>query len=292
MAAQPRPTVRRKRLGVMLRRLRTTAGVTMEQAADRIDGDKSKISRVENGHLGIRRLELEALAVLYGVDDPAVVAGLTALARQSSTKGWWQQYSKDLRPEFQERLDLEGDAARIHLFQPLLVPGLLQTAEYAREVIGRVEKSAAEGEVEQWVRMRLARQEILGRDGAAPQLVCVLDEAVLRRMVGGPATMLGQLRKLVDVGNPPELSIQVVPFAHGWHAGLDGAFGIYSYPDPLELDIVSVDYLDGVLHLEDDATAETYRRSFDQLRASALSSQQSRELILGIMRDLAPGVDQ
>ncbi|MBW1601629.1 helix-turn-helix domain-containing protein [Streptomyces sp. JJ66] len=285
MPSKPRPTVRPKRLGAVLRRLRRNANVSMEEAAQRIDGDKPKISRIENGRMSAKRLEVEALLELYGVTDAQTVNALTTLSRQTRKKGWWQQYSGELDPDFQERLDLEDDAARIHTYQPLLVPGLLQTPEYAKEVIQRVEKAATAEEVAKWVDMRMARQEIFKRP-TPPQFVCVLDEAVLRREVGSRGTLAAQLGRLVEVNSPPELTIQVIPFAQGWHAGLDGAFSVYSYPDPLDLDVVSVDYLDGALYLEEDASVEKYRRAFDQLRASALSSQQSIDLISRLARDL------
>jgi hypothetical protein len=265
--------------------MRLAASIKMEEAAQRIDGDKPKVSRIENGRMGVRRLEIEALLELYGVTEPQTVAALVALSRESRKKGWWHQYSENLNPDFHERLDLEDDAARIHTYQPLLIPGLLQTPEYAREVIRRVEKSAPSDQVEQWLEMRMARQQLLTRPHPA-QFICVLDESVLHRQIGGPQVLASQLEKLIAVSSPPELSVQVVPFGHGWHAGLDGAFSIYSYPDPLELDVVSVDYLDGVLYLEEDASVERYRRAFDQLRASALPSRQTTDLISRLARDL------
>ncbi|MDT0446761.1 helix-turn-helix domain-containing protein [Streptomyces johnsoniae] len=277
--------MRLRRLGAKLRRLREAAGIKMDAAAQRIDGDKPKISRIENGRMSIRRLELEALLELYGVTDQSTVAALSTMLKQTRRKGWWHQYSQDLDPDFEERLDLEDDAVRILAFQPLLVPGLLQTEEYAEAVIRSAERSASDGEIGKWVSMRMARQAILTRE-EAPQLVCVVDEAVLHRQIGGPAALAGQLRRLCDVSAPPELSIQVVPFGQGWHAGLDGGFSVYSYPDPLHLDVVTVDYLDGALYLEDDSSVERYRRAFDQVRASALSSRQSMSLISRLARDL------
>ncbi|MEV1012085.1 helix-turn-helix transcriptional regulator [Streptomyces sp. NPDC049881] len=284
MATQPRPTVRLRRLGAKLRRLREDAGVKMDAAAREIDGDKPKISRIENGRMFIRRLEMEALLRLYGVTDERTLAAMGTMLRQTRRKGWWHQQSQDLDPTFQERLDLEDDAVRILAFQPSLVPGLLQTAEYAEAVIRSAERSASEDEIAKWISMRMTRQEILTRD-SPPQLVCVIDEAVLHRQIGSPAILAGQLHRLREINSPPELSIQVVPFGQGWYAGLDGGFSIYSYPDPLHLDVVTADYLDGTLYLEEDASVERYRRAFDQVRASALSSQQSMSLIARLARD-------
>ncbi|MFE6917787.1 helix-turn-helix domain-containing protein [Streptomyces rubiginosohelvolus] len=284
MPSHPRPTVRRRRLGAELKRLREKAGVRMEEAAERIGGDKPKISRQENGRQGVSKLEIEALLALYGVSDERLRTALTTLAREGRRKGWWAQYSDILPAGFQERLSIESDAARILTFQPMLVPGLLQTVEYATEVIRSVDKDVTEEERDSYIEVRKARQEIFTRDNP-PQYVCLLDEAVLRREVGGPAVMVAQLDKILEMNNPPKLTIQVVPFSQGWHAGADGAFNIYSYPDPMDLDVVNLDYLDGALYLEEDQPVGRYQLAFDELRATALASRQSVELISAVKRE-------
>ncbi|KFK86925.1 DNA-binding protein [Streptomyces sp. JS01] len=284
MPSHPRPTVRRRRLGAELKRLREKAGVRMEEAAERIGGDKPKISRQENGRQGVSKLEIEALLALYGVSDDRLRTALTTLAREGRRKGWWAQYSDILPAGFQERLSIESDAARILTFQPMLVPGLLQTVEYATEVIRSVDKDVTEEERDSYIEVRKARQEIFTRDNP-PQYVCLLDEAVLRREVGGPAVMAAQLDKILEMNNPPKLTIQVVPFSQGWHAGADGAFNIYSYPDPMDLDVVNLDYLDGALYLEEDQPVGRYQLAFDELRATALASRQSMELISAVKRE-------
>ncbi|MFJ5867487.1 helix-turn-helix domain-containing protein [Streptomyces parvus] len=284
MPSHPRPTVRRRRLGAELKRLREKAGVRMEEAAERIGGDKPKISRQENGRQGVSKLEIEALLVLYGVSDDRLRTALTTLAREGRRKGWWAQYSDILTAGFQERLSIESDAARILAFQPMLVPGLLQTVEYATEVIRSVNKTATEEEIDSYVEVRKSRQEIFARE-SPPQYLCLLDEAVLRREVGGPAVMAAQLDKILEMNNPPKLTIQVVPFAQGWHAGADGPFNVYSYPDPMDLDVVNLEYLDGALYLEEDESVERYQLAFDELRAAALTSRQSMELISAVKRE-------
>ncbi|WP_432152008.1 helix-turn-helix domain-containing protein [Streptomyces sp. bgisy029] len=286
MPSHPRPTVRRRRLGAELKRLRERAGVRMEDAAERIGGDKPKISRQENGRQGVSKLEIEALLELYRVSDDRLWTALITLAREGRRKGWWAQYSDILPAGFQGRLSIESDAARILTFQSMLVPGLLQTAEYATEVIRAAGKSATEDQIKSYIEVRASRQEILARDNP-PQYVCLLDEAVLRREVGGPAVMAGQLGKILEVNNPPRLTIQVVPLSQGWHAGADGAFNIYSYPDPMDLDVVNLDYLDGALYLEEDLPVERYQLAFDELRAAALASRQSMELVSSVRREFA-----
>ncbi|MFJ9979982.1 helix-turn-helix domain-containing protein [Streptomyces cyaneofuscatus] len=286
MPSHPRPTVRRRRLGAELKRLREKAGVSMEDAAERIGGDKPKISRQENGRQGVSKLEIEALLALYRVSDERLRTALTTLAREGRRKGWWAQYSDILPAGFQERLSIESDAARILTFQSMLVPGLLQTAEYATEVIRAAGKTATEDQLKSYIEVRASRQEIFARDNP-PQYVCLLDEAVLRREVGGPTVMAAQLGKILEVNNPPKLTIQVVPLSQGWHAGADGAFNIYSYPDPMDLDVVNLDYLDGALYLEEDLPVERYQLAFDELRATALASRQSMELVSSVRREFA-----
>ncbi|MFI1187064.1 helix-turn-helix domain-containing protein [Streptomyces californicus] len=286
MASHPRPTVRRRRVGAELKRLREKAGVRMEDAAERIGGDKPKISRQENGRQGVSKLEIEALLELYGVSDDRLRTALITLAREGRRKGWWAQYSDILPAGFQERLSIESDAARILAFQPMLVPGLLQTVEYATEVIRSVDKEATEEQLASYIEVRRSRQEIFTRDNP-PQFVCLLDEAVLHREVGGPAVMADQLGKILEISNPPKLTIQVVPFAEGWHAGADGAFNIYSYPDPMDLDVVNLDYLDGALYLEEDKPVERYQLAFDELRTASLSTKKSMEVVSSVQKEFA-----
>ncbi len=258
----------------------------MEDAAERIGGDKPKISRQENGRQGVSKLEIEALLELYRVSDDRLRTALTTLAREGRRKGWWAQYSDILPAGFQERLSIESDAARILTFQSMLVPGLLQTTEYATEVIRAAGKSQTEEQIKSYIEVRASRQEILARPNP-PQYVCLLDEAVLRREVGGPAVMVRQLDKILEVNNPPRLTIQVVPLSQGWHAGADGAFNIYSYPDPMDLDVVNLDYLDGALYLEEDLPVERYQLAFDELRAAALASRHSMKLVSSVRQGFA-----
>lgn len=285
MPTGQRPTVRKQRLGNELRRLRVAARKSMEEAGERIGGDKTKISRMETGKQGVSKTELEALLDLYDVTEAQVRTALETIRAQRRKKNWWQQYGEILAPGFQERLSIEADAVQVMAYQPFLVPGLLQTQDYAAESIRRVETSAAQEQIASYVSVRMERQNILQGEHA-PQYVCVLDEAVLHREVGGPSVMAAQLRHLVEIDNPPKLSIQVIPFNQGWHSGLDGGFTIYSYPDPMDLDVVNLDYLDGALYLEEDGPVAKYRLAFDQLRSSALSSRQSKDLISHVARDL------
>ncbi|WP_103532485.1 helix-turn-helix transcriptional regulator [Streptomyces sp. SM11] len=283
--AHPEPKVRKKRLGSELRRLREESGVSLQQAGETIDGDKTKMSRIENGRQGLRPLELKTLLDMYQVDLPMREA-LLALQRQSKQKGWWSQHSDKLKPDFQERLTLESDAVRIYAYQSVVVPGLLQIDAYAEAVIrGTGSKRMTDEEVRTLVDLRLARQAIFDRDDA-PQYLCILDESVLHRQVGGPAVTAAQLRNLVEASDRPGIAVQVIPYAQGAYVGMDGPFTVYSYPDPMELDVVGLDNLDGGLYLEETGAVENYRSAFDQLRAAALSSRQSMDVISRVARDL------
>ncbi|MEU3577757.1 helix-turn-helix transcriptional regulator [Streptomyces globisporus] len=244
--AHPEPKVRKKRLGSELRRLREESGIGLQQAGETVDGDKTKMSRIENGRQGLRPLELKTLLDMYQVDPPMREA-LLALQRQSKQKGWWSQHSDKLKPDFQERLTLESDAVRIYAYQSVVVPGLLQTDAYAEAVIrGTGSKRMSDEEVRTLVDLRLARQAIFDRDDA-PQYLCILDESVLHRQVGGPAVTAAQLRNLVEVSDRPGIAVQVIPYSQGAYVGMDGPFTVYSYPDPMELDVVGLDNLDGGL---------------------------------------------
>ncbi|MFI0145208.1 DUF5753 domain-containing protein [Streptomyces globisporus] len=161
-----------------------------------------------------------------------------------------------------------------------------QTDAYAEAVIrGTGSKRMSDEEVRTLVDLRLARQAIFDRDDA-PQYLCILDESVLHRQVGGPAVTAAQLRNLVEVSDRPGIAVQVIPYSQGAYVGMDGPFTVYSYPDPMELDVVGLDNLDGGLYLEETGAVENYRSAFDQLRAAALSSRQSMDVISRAARDL------
>lgn len=285
MSADQRPTVRAQRLGSELRRLREEACVDTGTAVERLGGGRSKLSKIETGKQPVTKAELEVLLNLYGVVDSKVITALDALRATRRRPGWWDQYGALVGPQLRERLTIERDAVKIFCYQPLLIPGLLQTPEYARTVNLGVERDASEEQIESLTQMRMARQEILRRE-SPPQYVCILDEAVLRRTVGGAAVMGAQLKHLLGMISPPQVSVQVVPFNQGWHAGLDGPFTVYAYPDPMNLDVVALEYLDGALYLEENRAVDRYRLAFDELRAAALSSRQSIEMISRIARDL------
>ncbi|MHC5906125.1 helix-turn-helix domain-containing protein [Streptomyces sp. S6] len=286
MPARPRPTVRRRRLGAELKRLHEEARVSMDDAGEHIDGDKTKISRIENGRQGIRPLEIKALLALFGVQDEKVQTALLTLAREAKQKGWWRQYKarEPLPDRFEERLTLEWDAVRIYAFQGAVVPGLLQTEAYAESVIRATSKRATEEQVQEAVSFRMRRQGIFDRP-ESPKYFCILDQAALHHEVGGPKVMAQQLWKLIEASERPGISVQVIPFEQGGYSSMDRAFTIYSYPEEMALDVVGMEYHGGALYLEEDDAVEGYKTVFDHVRTSALSSRQSMELIAQTARD-------
>ncbi|ARQ69160.1 helix-turn-helix domain-containing protein [Streptomyces marincola] len=285
MARRP-VTVRRYLLGMELRRLRMTAGVKQETAALHVDMDDSKLSRVENGTSPISKPELVELLKLYGVreGEHELFDFLVALYREARKRGWWYQQRGVIPPSVQQLIELESSATSMFQFSLTVVPGLLQTENYARALISAFPVPAP-GSVEKAVEVRMTRQRILAED-AAPQLVCVLDEAALRRQVGGPRVQAEQLRKLVTISDPPRLTVQVVPYSQGVHAGMDGGFKLFSYPDPFNLEFAFVEYLDGRIFVEGDGQVDAFTRTADLLRTQALSSDDSLDLIARIAEDL------
>lgn len=266
-----------------LRRLRERAQVSQFAAAEAIDGSDTKISRLEAGKTGLNRLELVALLDLYGVGDEEFRAGLLELNRTSRKRGWWQQRSDVLTPQLQELVELESTASQIFEYEAVLIPGLFQTEEYAHSVISGF-PPPHHPPVDEGVRIRMERQQLLARDDA-PRIFCVLDEAVLRRQVGGPQVMAAQLRKLVAVNNPPQLTIQVVPYRAGAHAGTDGSFRLFTYPAPAGMDLCFLEQKASRLFIEEEADLESYRIAAEHLRTQALSSPDSMKMISGLASD-------
>ncbi|MGK5545429.1 helix-turn-helix domain-containing protein [Streptomyces sp. URMC 127] len=284
MGQQAQRTARRRKLGAALRDARVSAGVTVAQAAKAIDGDNSKVSRVETGCQRITRLQLNALMDLYGVRRKKTRDWLTALASEERKKNWWSQYHEMLPGGFKETLLLENDAAKIEVYQPEVVPGLLQIPDYARTVMAGAPDPPTEEQLDFYVRFRMERQRIFTREDP-PQYVCLLQEGVLHEQWESPAVMAAQLRRLVAASRSPHITIQIIPFARNRYACTGGAFNIYSYPDPMDLEVVHIALLDGELYLEDDDQVAKYRKAFRNIQASALSAQHSIELITSIAND-------
>jgi transcriptional regulator with XRE-family HTH domain len=276
------PTVRRRRLGIELRRLREDAGLTIEQVAGALECSDSKISRIETGQVGATPRDVRDMLQLYGVAGQRRDALLHS-AREARQRDWWQAYSDTLIVPL---VGMEAAASSIRIYETLLVHGLFQTRRYAGTVIRTVRPDLRPEEVERWVEFRMARQSLLARD-TPPALSAVLDEALLRRPVGGPAAMGEQLHHLARVAALPTVTLQVLPFAAGHHAGMSGAFTIFSFPEPDGPDVVYLEHTKSDLYLESEEEIRRYASAFDQLRAMALPPDDSIAFLVALAGSLA-----
>jgi transcriptional regulator with XRE-family HTH domain len=270
--------VLRMRLGGQLRRLREAAGITPEEAGFEIRASRSKISRLENGRVKLKNRDVTDLLIVYGVTDEAVRKQFLTLVMQSNVPDWWGEYSDILPGWFENYLGLEAAAATIRSFEVQFVNGLFQTADYARAVTGLGRKAAHGDEVERWVRLRLKRQELLTRPDP-PNVWSVMDEAVLRRPAGGAAVMRAQYRHLIEVAELPHVTLQVIPFARGAHAGESGSFTVLRFEERDLPDVVYLEQLTHAVYLEQRSDVERYLEVVDEISGEALTPDETTRLI-------------
>jgi hypothetical protein len=280
------PTVRRMVLGAQLRRLRIAADLTREQAAEAIRASEWKIHRLENGQVGFKERDIEDLLVLYGVTDPAEVKGFVDMVHEANEPGWWHHYANVLPSWFRAYVDLESAATLIRTFESQLVPGLLQTADYVRAVIGGAHMDSSAEEVESRVALRLERQALLTRPGRGrPRLWAVVDEAVLRRPVGGPKVMRGQLDRLIEVSSWPNVTLQVLPLAEGAHPTMVGAFSILRFEDSELPDVVYIEHLTNALYLDKPDDVDRYYHVMENICVRGAEPRRTPELLARIIED-------
>jgi transcriptional regulator with XRE-family HTH domain len=260
------PTVRRRRLSGELRRLRDQAQLTIDDVAEKLACSASKISRIETGHVSVTPRDTREMLKLYGV-EPNQLEALVQLAKEARKKGWWHSYNEVFTGAF---VGLEAETSSLRAYQALLIPGLLQTEDYMRAVIRAARPDATEAHVEKRVKARLARQRLL-TDLDPPRYWAVIDEAVLCRTVGGPKVMHAQLNWLIARASLPHVTIQVLPFSAGAHAGMEGPFLILGFPEQADPDVVYVDNTTTGIYLEEPAEILRYTLMFDHLRAAALA---------------------
>ncbi|MEU6346336.1 helix-turn-helix transcriptional regulator [Streptomyces sp. NPDC046977] len=276
------PAVRRRKIGSELRRLRDTAGLTSGEVALRVGWHQSKVSRIETGRSGVRPEDVTALLDAYDVRDQRLRDMLAALAGgEGARRGWWHEYREELPDTYRDFISLETDACRARTLETTVVPGLLQTPDYARELTRSVLPHLGPRQIATLVDVRIARQAVL-RASPPLELWAVLDEAVLRRRVGGPEVMAAQLSHLVELGSLPHVHLQVLPFSAGGHIGVTGPFVIFSFPRIADLDVVVLDQLTSSLYLDQEEDIRAYGAAFNRLRSHALSSEQSLTFISGI----------
>jgi transcriptional regulator with XRE-family HTH domain len=277
-------TVLRMLLGSRLRRLREAAGITPEDAGYEIRASRSKISRLENGRVRLKSRDMTDLLTLYGVTDESLQSKFLALVRQSNTPDWWAKYSDILPDWFETYLGLETAAATIRSFEVQFVHGLFQTEDYARAVTRLRRKTAPADEIERRVALRLKRQDLISRPDP-PRIWSVMDEAVLRRPVGGPAMMRAQFRHLLEVAELPQVTLQVVPFASGAHAGESGSFTVLRFEERDLPDVVYIEQLTGAIYLDQRSDAEHYLEVVDELSSEALTPAGTTRFIEQVARE-------
>ncbi|MFJ1873765.1 helix-turn-helix domain-containing protein [Streptomyces chartreusis] len=281
------PAVRRRKLGAELRALRTGAGLTSGEAARLAGWHQSKVSRIETGASGVKPADVRLLLDVYGVEDAQLRELLLVLAGSDEGGGrhhWWHAYRGVLPPTYRDFISLESRARAMRTLETSVVPGLLQTPEYARAVtraaVGGLDGDA-DDRLDALVAVRLARQDVLRADPPL-KLSAVLDEAVLRREIGGPEVMARQLGRLMEAAQLPQVRLQVLPFGAGEHVGITGPFVIFSFSSTSDLDVVVLDHLTSSLYLERKEDLQAYTEAFNTLRIHALSPEESLDYIAAL----------
>src|SRR5215469_2188602 len=280
------PTIRRRRLGIDLRRLRDANGLKLEEVAGALGVAPSTLSRIETGKAPTKSAYLNQMLQMYGVTDPGHRQVLVDMAREGHRKGWWAAYDDVLPSGFDIYVGLEAETAAIRSYEISVVHGLLQTADYARAVLSEMFPRHTSKQIDRLVDLRMARQHRLD-DEPPLELWAILDEAVIRRTVGGPAVMSRQLRHLVAEADRPGMTMQVLPFSCGAHAAHGGPFTILAFPDRSDSEVAYVESVAGYIYLEKDRDVRARSEAFDRLRAAALSPGASVDLIAQVARDLA-----
>ena len=270
MPAGGKPTVRSRRVGTELRRLREAAGVTTAQAAELLSCSPAKISRIENGIVSVRVVDLRLLLDRYGDEDQEHRAYLERLARESNKRGWWQDYGDTIPPYYADFIGLEADASYIKTWEPTTVPGLLQTPEYARAVMLANPAMVSPDKLENFIGIRRERQARL-EQGTDARFDAVIWEVALITTVGSDETQRGQLSRLLDLMTRPNISVQVLPLEAGDQASMSGSFVMFSFGSERSVSTVFVENLTSSQYLEMDQELRGYTLVFDALRSAALS---------------------
>jgi Domain of unknown function (DUF5753)/Helix-turn-helix domain len=278
------PTVLRMILARQLQALREQAGMTYDQAAQAIYSSEWTIRRMERAEGGLKPLTVKSLLQAYGVTDPAEIDAFLALARDASKPGWWHSYDDVLPSWFRTAVGLEESASLIRAYEPQVVPGLLQTEGYIRAITVASLPAASEDFAERAVALRLARQHLLARP-EPPGYWVVLDETVLRRPIGGRKVMRAQLERLLDAAAQPKVTVQVIPFAAGWHPALYGMFNIFRFPAEQLPDIVYTETLTGAYYLNKPDESARYTEALDRMSAQAASPQGTLTILHEILKE-------
>ena len=284
-------TVPRRQLGRHLRDLRGQARLTVRAASAALEWSEAKLWRIETGQTSMRSLDVEQMCRIYGAPADQTTS-LMALAKETKARGWWLSYSDVINEGFDVYIGLEEAAARLSIYGAEFVPGLLQTTDYARALMTSGHGESDPAEIERRVQLRIARQTLLTRVTNPPELRVVLNEAILRRPIGGGKVMAGQLDHLVEAGTLPNVSIRVTPFAIGLHQGVvSGPFIMLEFPvnsngQPSEPTTIYVDSFTGALFLDKPSEIGQYGDAFTDIWAAASGEPESRDVIARAAREL------
>ncbi|WP_327117568.1 helix-turn-helix domain-containing protein [Streptomyces sp. NBC_01341] len=282
MPTNVNPTVRRRRLGQELRRLREIKGMTAEEVAERLLVSQSKISRLENGRRSISQRDVRDLCGVYEVEDHRVVDSLMQMAKDSRQQGWWHAFG-DI--PYSVYIGLETDAESLRVYEPQVVPGLLQTRGYAEALITGALPEAPPADIEKRVNVRARRQDRVNAPEHPLRLWAVIDESALRRQVGGKQVMIEQLEHLIEQSQLPHVTVQVLPFDMGAHPGISGQYAILEFPDAADSSVVYIEGVTSDLYLEKANDVQRYSVMYEHLRAQALNVDQTRQFIGDIVKD-------
>ncbi|GGV03280.1 transcriptional regulator [Streptomyces litmocidini] len=286
MASNVNPTVRRRRLGQELRKLREAKNMTAEQVAERLLVSQSKISRLENGRRSISQRDVRDLCGVYEVEDERMVDSLMQMAKDSRQQGWWHAFG-DI--PYSVYIGLETDAESLRMYESQIIPGLLQTPAYAEAVISGAMPESTPVEIEKRVTVRPRRQDRIRDEERPLRLWAVIDEGALHRIVGSRQLMVEQLEHLVEQSHLPHVTVQVIPFEMGAHPGISGQYSILEFPDTSDSSVVYIEGVTSDLYLEKAQDVSKYSVMYEHLRAQALNVEQTREFISKMAKKHAQG---
>lgn len=280
MAEKRPPSVRARQLAAELRRLREAATLTGDAAATELGWSPSKISRIETGRIAVSAGDLRRLLDLYQVSG-SLRERLTELGRTASQRGWWDAYADAMTSGYSTLISLEAEAEAERHFAPIIVPGLLQTERYAHEITRSSLLFTPPGEIDRLSQVRMNRQKVLTQ-GKPLRLHVILDESALRRQIGGPEVMKGQLLHLAEMGGRPNISIQVLPLTAGPHLALSGVFTIVQFPEKIRFEIVFLENMTSDLFVENESEVYRYGLAFERLRELAMGEDESIAMIIRV----------
>ncbi|MFI0373299.1 helix-turn-helix domain-containing protein [Actinomadura sp. 1N219] len=283
MAAPRWVTLRAQWLGQQLRQLREANGLLVKDVAEYLERDPGTVSRYETGVYPVRHPELLKLLDLYGVSDEHRRYTLLKLSEEVWQKGWWDGYAPDLADWFSDYIWLESRADAIQMFDNVLMPGLLQTEDYGRTAITTASWDGTPEYVRRMLEVRMTRKAVLAQP-EPPHLTVILDEAVLRRPVGGPAIFAAQLRHVLDCAARPNIEVRVLPFSAGVHPSPTGAFKIFTMPDPFPL-IAHAETPQGSVYIESPNCTRLVE-TYDRLQALTIDPDESTRLISSLAEEL------